>query len=126
DVMARQPLTLVHGSYTPPHIVVDLGSRPPRVCPTGWGLAALGAPLYDLAFLSDGCDPATLDRLWDAYGAEAAGCGLSLPDREDLRYVVECFRLHKIIQALSESLEWGLRERPVAGLIDPVERLCYL
>jgi aminoglycoside phosphotransferase (APT) family kinase protein len=126
DVMARQPLTLVHGSYTPSHIVVDLGSAPPRVCPTGWGLAALGAPLYDLAFLSDGCDPATLDRLWDVYGAEAAGCDLSLPDREDMRYVVECIRLHKTIQSLSESLERGFRERTVAELVDRGERLSNL
>src|SRR6266566_3098480 len=52
DVMANQPLTLVHGSYRPMNIVVNVDSAPPRVCPTSWGLAALGAPLYDLAFLA--------------------------------------------------------------------------
>src|SRR5919201_1755164 len=39
DVMANQPLTLVHGSYRPTNITVNVNSAPPRVCPTSWGLA---------------------------------------------------------------------------------------
>jgi aminoglycoside phosphotransferase (APT) family kinase protein len=126
DTMVSQPLTLVHGSYTSRNIVMNLDSGPPRVCPTGWGLVALGAPLYDLAFLADGCDPATLDRLWDAYEAEVTGCGLALPEREDMRYVVDCFRLHKIIQSLGESLETGFAESTVSQLVDCGERLSSL
>jgi hypothetical protein len=67
-----------------------------------------------------------LDRLWDAYGAEAMGCGISLPEREDMRYVVDCFRLHKVIQSLSESLESGFPESTVSKLVDRGERLSSL
>jgi aminoglycoside phosphotransferase (APT) family kinase protein len=126
DVMVSQPRTFVHGAYRSRNIVVDRSSAPPRVCPTGWGQAAIGAPLYDLAFLSDRCEPPLLDRLWDAYGAEAAGCGLPLPDREDMRYIVDCFRLHKVIQSLSESVDWGFRERSVTELVARGERLSTL
>jgi Phosphotransferase enzyme family len=126
DVMADQPLTLVHGSYRPTNIMVTVNSAPPKVCPTDWELAALGAPLYDLAFLSDSCEPATRDRLWNAYEAEATGCGLALREREDMRYVVDCFRLHKVIKSLSESLDRGFPERTVAKLIEFGERLSNL
>src|SRR5205823_295160 len=52
--------------------------------------------------------------------------GISLPNREDMRYIVDCFRLHKIIQALSESLEWSFLESAVSKLVDSGERLSNL
>jgi hypothetical protein len=126
DVMTAQPLTLVHGSYRPQNILVNLDSASPRVCPTDWELAALGAPLYDLAFLSDGFAPPILDRLWNAYREGTGGCTISLPDREEMRYIVDCFRLHKIIKSLSESLESSIPESTVAKIVGLGERLSIL
>jgi phosphotransferase family enzyme len=122
-VMAGQAPTLVHGSYRPQNILVDPSAEPIRICPTDWELAALGAPLYDLAFLSDGFRPPRLEMLWDAYREQAKLYGVSVPDNEELRHVVDCFRLHKIIKSLSESVRKQFPERTVAKLVGMGEEL---
>jgi aminoglycoside phosphotransferase (APT) family kinase protein len=116
-VMVSQPRTLVHGSYRPENILVDYRSRPPRVCPIDWELAAVGAPLYDLAFISDGFKPAELDRLWGAYREQAGAWGFPVPHREEMRYVVDAFRLHKVLKSLSESWEKRFPAATVAKLV---------
>ncbi len=127
DVMVSQPRTLVHGSYRPENILVNLNVEPMRVCPIDWELAAWGAPLYDLAFLSDGFRPPRLDMLWDAYRQHAAQYHLVVPDRADMRRVVDCFRLHKIVKSLSECVSWNFPESTIAKLVQLGEDLnCQL
>jgi aminoglycoside phosphotransferase (APT) family kinase protein len=121
--MASQPPTLVHGAYKPRHILVDPGSRPPRICPVDWELAALGSGSYDLAFLAYGFDPPSLDRLLDAYRDEARAHGLALPGREHMRHVVDCFRLHRVLKALAGARARKLPEGTVAKLVESGERL---
>ena len=123
EVMASQTLTFVHGSYRPQNILMNLNSEPVRVCPIDWELAAFGAPLYDLAFLSDGFEPPRLDLLWDAYRQQAARYRVSVPDQEEMRYLVDCFRLHKIIKSLSESVSWKFPENTVTRLVGMGEEL---
>jgi phosphotransferase family enzyme len=125
-VMVSQPSTLVHGSYRPENILVDCRAEPPRVCPVDWELAAIGAPLYDLAFISDGFKPPALDRLWGAYREQAGAQNLAVPDREEMRYVVDCFRLHKVLKSLSESREKGYPQATVAKLVGMAEELSRL
>jgi hypothetical protein len=123
EVMAGQPPTLVHGSYKPRHILVDLRSRPPGVCPVDWELAAVGSGLYDLAFLAYGLEPPGLGRLLDAYRQEAQAYGLTLPDPGPARHAVDCFRLHRALKALAGARGRGLPEPAVAKLVESAERL---
>jgi phosphotransferase family enzyme len=121
DVMARQPRTVVHGSYRPQNVVVNAVTR--RVCPVDWERAALGAPLYDLAFVSDGFRPPDRDRLWDAYLGAAGDARRPARDREEMRYLVDCFRLHKVLKSLSEANDKNFPEATVAKLVGQAEEL---
>jgi len=122
-VMADQPHTLAHGSYRPENILVARAGASVRVCLIDWELAAWGAALYDLAFLTDAAAPAWWEPLWDAYTDEAGRCGVAVPPREELRYVVDCFRLLKTLKALSECVTWGFPERKVVKLVGMAEAL---
>jgi Phosphotransferase enzyme family len=122
-VMVGQPPTLVHGAYKPRHILVDLGSRPRRVCPVDWELTALGSGFYDLAFLAYGFEPPSLDCLLEAYRGEARAHGLPLPDRDGMRHVVDCFRLHRVLKALAGARVRNLPAGGVAKLVESAERL---
>lgn len=122
NIMASQPLTLVHGAYIPWHIVLDVTQEPVRVCPIDWELAALGATLYDLAIFTDGVEPQTRDRIWDAYRQAAAGYNVPIPDRAHMRHIVDCFRLHRIFDWLSRGVEKQFSEKKVTKLVDQAEQ----
>ena len=119
--MAAQPATFVHGSYTPTQILFERERL--RICPIDWELAGLGSPVYDLAILADGFEPPRLHQLWDAYGEEAVKHGISLPGREELGRVSDCFRLHRIMNRLGKSVEKQYAEKDIARLIAAGERL---
>jgi hypothetical protein len=123
EVMVHQPPTLVHGSYKPRHILVSAGDEPARICPVDWELAAVGSGLYDLAFLSAGVDLPRLERLFDAYRLDATAHGVLLPGPEEMSFVVDCFRLHKVLKSLSGARERQFPEGKVAKLIDLGEQL---
>jgi len=103
-VMTRQPQTLVHGTYRPAQIIVDRHRQPARICPVDFEKAAVGASVYDLTFLVDGFDPPRLRRLFEAYRDGAARCGLRVGDDQELEHVVNCFRLHRIMNWLAVSI----------------------
>jgi hypothetical protein len=126
NVMATQPLTLVHGGYIPWHILVDISSEPVRVCAIDWELAAFGATLYDLAFFTDGVEPQTRDRIWDAYRQAAVQYNVPIPDRPQMRYIVDCFRLHRIFDWLSRGVEKQFSEKKVKKLVHQAEQLSAL
>jgi Phosphotransferase enzyme family len=93
-VMTSQPPTLLHGGCRPTNILIKVVSDPSRVCIIDWEEAGFGAPLYDVAYLLDGIEPPILDRLLDAYRQEALAYDLPLPPQAEMKYVVDCFRLH--------------------------------
>lgn len=113
-LMAGQPRTLVHGSFRPENVLLDDPSRPSRVCVVDWELAAIGAPLYDLARLCDGFRGARLDRLLDSYGREAAAHDLPIPGREPLVEALDCFSLQRAVNAIGHALEKGRTRRQVS------------
>jgi thiamine kinase-like enzyme len=113
-LMAAQPTTLVHGSYRPENVLIDEPSRPSRICVVDWELAAIGAPLYDLARLCDGYRGARLDRLLDSYCREAPAHGVPVPDRERMVEILDCFSLHRVVKAISHALEKGRTQRQVS------------
>ena len=106
-----------------PMPVVSLALLASTIVPVDWELAAMGAPLYDLAFLADGFRPPDLDTLLDAYRRQADLEGLFVPDPEELRYLLGCFRLHKVLKSLSDSVLLGFSQKTVEKLMDTAERL---
>jgi len=122
-IMTAQPTTLVHGSFRSQNILVDLGATPARICPIDWELAACGAPLYDLAFLSDGFQTPQREILWDAYRQQAEAHGLQVPATKELQHIIDCFRLHKTLKSLSESASKQFPEKTVAKLVGIAEEL---
>src|SRR5262245_15939724 len=104
DALASQPPTLVHGSFRPQTIlVVDRdGSR--RVCVVDWEHAAIGSVLYDLAFISQGYRGADLDGLVDAWHREAMARGVPLPEATRIPFLLDGFRLAKIVRSLGDAV----------------------
>ena len=118
--------TLVHGGYKPRLFLVDTTHEPRRLCPVDWELAAVGSPLYDLAFLAYGYDPEYVDLLLDEYGREASARGLWVPPRKEMRHAVDCFRLYRILKALGGADRRRLSEPAVVALVESAERIARL
>ena len=118
ELMASQPGTLVHGAYRPSNILVNTDAAPVRMCAVDWELASCGSPMYDLATWTDGFKPPVLELLFDAYRQWAP-----LPDKKELAFVLGCFRLHRVMNWLSRSLEKQFAEAQVEKLVSIGERL---
>jgi len=122
-VMTSQPQTLVHGTYRPAQIITDDARTPPRICPVDFEKAAVGASLYDLTFFVDGFPPPRLRLLFDAYRQGAAQYGVSVPDDEEMNVVVDCFRLHRVMNWLAVSLERRYTDDVIRKLIGMAENI---
>jgi aminoglycoside phosphotransferase (APT) family kinase protein len=120
--MTAQPSTLVHGGCRPSNILVQVASDPSRVCILDWEEAAVGAPLFDVAYLLDGVERPALDRCLGAYRRGAAAHGLALPAPGEMEYIVDCFRLHMTINSLSQAVLKGYKVGDVAKLLAIAER----
>lgn len=120
--MVEQPLTLVHGGYIPWHIILNFNGNPVRVCPIDWELAALGQPLYDLAFFIDGAEREAREEICEAYRRSARLHGAPLPTRTHMNYLINCYRLHRIFDWLSRGIEKGFSEDKVGRLVAQAER----
>jgi hypothetical protein len=103
-VMTAQPKTLVHGTYRPPQIIIDKSRTPARICPVDFEKAAVGASLYDLTFIADGFDTPRLHQLFEAYRAETDAAGVQVPDNAEMTCIVDCFRLHRVMNWLAVSM----------------------
>jgi hypothetical protein len=122
-VMTSQPQTLVHGTYRPAQIITDDPRHPKRVCPVDWEKAAVGASLYDLTFIVDGFDPPRLRQLFEAYRSEAQRCGVRIGDDAEMRFVVDCFRLHRVMNWLAVSLARRYEAKVIHKLIGMAEEI---
>jgi hypothetical protein len=121
--MAAERATFVHGNYRPKNIIFAAGTSPPRICVVDWEVSALGSPLYDLALLADGFRDEQLDRLLNAYAAEAEANGVTVAERERMLYLLDCFCLHRVVKSLSRAAEKGFGDRDVSNLLDHGETL---
>ena len=97
--------------------MVSSESRLMRICAYDWEEAAFGAPLYDLAYLSDGFEPPTLDLMFDMYRQGAMKFGMPVPEQEEMTYVVNCFRLHMIVNLLAHAYVKQYDESDVTKLL---------
>jgi hypothetical protein len=120
-VMTSQPQTLVHGTYRPAQIITDESRQPPRICPVDFEKAAVGASLYDLTFFVDGYDRPRLYRLFEAYRDGAAKCGVRMLDNPEMEHVVDCFRLHRVMNWLAVSLARQYKDQVIYKLIGMAE-----
>jgi hypothetical protein len=111
-LMAAQPKTLVHGSFRPENVLV---ARASRICVVDWELAAIGAPLYDLARICDGYRGGRRDRLLDSYEHMARVHGVSVPERARMVEVLDCFSLHRVVKAIGHAVEKGRTQREVSS-----------
>ena len=124
--MTEQPLCLVHGAYIPWHILIDRHCEPIRVCTVDWELAARGSTLYDLAILIDDAPAAIREQLCLAY-VDAANCeGVPAPDLASMRGVIDCFRLHRVVDWLSRSEEKGYSQDKIGWLVNRAESLSHV
>jgi len=123
--MTDQPVTLVHGAYRPPNILVIVDERgaTERVCPIDWEEASLGSPLYDVAYLSDGFELQRLHQMWDAYLSEAEAGAVPLLDRCEMARVVDCFRAHKLLNLLGKSRHRGYPHAKIEKMIGMTDDL---
>jgi hypothetical protein len=122
EVMADQPRTLVHGSFRPQNIVVSIaGDASVRICPVDWELAGLGSPLHDLAFLAEGFHGADLDLLFAAYLNGLGRADVVAPT--EMAFTVDCFRLHKIVKSVSDSVTFAFRPATIDKLLAMAEDL---
>src|SRR5262249_14124690 len=126
EILVRQPLTLVHGSYNPRNILAGARADPAGVCPVDWEKAALGSALYDLAFLSYGFEPPRLDRLIGAYCDEALAHDVALADGGQVRFALDCFRLYRALKTLCRAQSRTLPEHKAARKVEEAERLTAL
>jgi hypothetical protein len=102
------PVTIIHGEFYAPNILVHATATELRVCPVDWELAALGPGLIDLAALTAGTwseeERATLAL---AYHAElVASQGAREPPEAFLATLDYC-RLHLAVQWLGWSARWS-------------------
>lgn len=123
DLMASAPRSLVHGGYIPWHVLVDTRIDPVRVSAVDWELAAVGSTLYDLAFFTDGAAPGISQRLLATYREAATQYGVPLPGEAEMESLIECFRLHRVLDWLSRSVEKEYPEQKVAKLVHQASAL---
>src|SRR5919198_216609 len=118
SVMTSQGQTFVHGGCRSTNILIRVANDPARVCILDWEEAGLGAALFDVAYLLDGIKSPLLDRLLEAYRHGAADYGMALPPLQEMKYAVECFRLHMAFNLLGRAVLKGYKEPDILKVLD--------
>jgi hypothetical protein len=123
QAMVSQPPVLVHGSYCREHILLDRRTQPPRLCPVDWESAALGASLFDLAYLADGFTSPQLEEILEVYRNQASKYGISIPTRDEVAHLINCYCLHRNMKWLSSAWDEEFSQEIVLNLVNRAERL---
>jgi len=122
ELLASQPLTLVHNDLAPKNAIADVSSTPVRICFVDWEMAGVGCGLLDLAHLMHGLSPLDEQRLRSAYCSELGGAGL-LPSGRRLRRVLDACALHNAVYRVAHAQLWGIQPRTVARWVDEIADL---
>jgi hypothetical protein len=122
ELLASQPLTLVHNDLAPKNAIADVSSSPARICFVDWEMAGVGCGLLDLAHLMHGLSRRDEERLRSAYCSELGGTGL-LPSARRLRRVLDACALHNAVYRVAHAQQWGIQRRTVAGWVDEIADL---
>ena len=125
EILAAQPHALVHGSYRPENILVDVPAEPARVVPVDWEHIALGCALYDISVLSAGLERGRAEQLLAVQRAAASAHGLRLPAGDAAWELVTLLRLHKLLRSLGRARRWNFERSAIERSIAHAERLCH-
>ncbi len=106
QILAGQPVTLVHNDLAPKNVIVDRSCSPARTCFIDWEMAGVGCGLLDLVHLKYGFDPVNDQKMCTAYCEELAGTGLLPADPHALQSLFAACELHKTLVRLWRSKVW--------------------
>jgi len=118
DLIAAQPVTLVHNDCSPKNVLAADGSR---ICIVDWELAGVGCGLVDLMHLRYGLDAAGCEAMFAAYCEAVAGTDLLPPPGERVPLVAAC-ELERLLHKLWRSRFWNTPAADVAGWLDEAEQ----
>jgi len=108
DLLASQPVTLVHNDLACKNVIADRATTPARICIIDWELAGIGCGLLDLVHLKYGLDPANEAKMLATYCARLRASSRLLPDDErQLARLVAACELHKTLYRLAHSPAWN-------------------
>jgi aminoglycoside phosphotransferase (APT) family kinase protein len=122
EVLARQPLTLVHNDLAPKNVMAYRSSNPARICFVDWEMAGVGCGLMDLVHLKYGLDPVNDQKMCTAYCEEMAGTDLLPPDPQDMNSLFAACEVHQTIYRLAHSKSWHLPLAKVAEWVIEAEQ----
>jgi hypothetical protein len=123
DLLARQPLTLVHNDLAPKNVLADRSQDPTRICVVDWEMAGVGCGLLDLVHLKCGLDPASDREMRGAYCAELAGTGLLPEGPRELDRLFAACELHRTVYRLAFCNEWRVPPEKVARWVSEARGL---
>jgi aminoglycoside phosphotransferase (APT) family kinase protein len=113
ELLAAQPVTLVHNDLAPKNVLADRTHTPARICLIDWEMAGVGCGLLDLVHLKYGLGPERGQELVAAYRSGLQTTELLPEDDQVLARVLAACELHKTFYRLAHSTSWNL---PLATL----------
>ena len=108
EMIARQPLTLVHNDLAPKNVLADRSSDPARIYFIDWEMAGVGCGLMDLVVLKYGLEPADDQKMCSVYCEALAGTDLLPPSRQDLERLFVACELQRTVYRLAHSAIWKI------------------
>jgi hypothetical protein len=114
ELLARQPLTLVHNDLAPKNVLADRSVTPARICFVDWEMAGAGCGLLDLVHLKYGLDAAGEGEMVTAYRSALCSTDLLPRDGPEFERLLAACELHKTLYRLAHSAGWNLPPATVA------------
>jgi thiamine kinase-like enzyme len=123
ELLAAQPLTLVHNDMSPKNIIADRSMDPARICFIDWEMAGIGCGVMDIVHLKYGLDEGDDRKMRAAYCDELAGTALLPSSRADLRSVFAACELHRTLHRLAHVNFWQTPLERIARWVADAQRL---
>lgn len=123
EILARQPVTLVHNDLAPKNALADRSIHPPRICFVDWEMAGIGCGLMDLVELKYGLDPVNDQKMRMAYFEELAGTDLLPSCPRDMSSLFAACEMSQTVYRLAHSKSWRLPIARVAQWVSEVRQL---
>ena len=113
--------TLVHGAFRSNNVMVCDRNEPIRFVGYDWEEAAVGSPLYDLAYFADGFEPPVLGQMFEMYRRGAGAEYSATLDDRTMRRLFDCFRVHVITNTLASAIVRRYTREDVIKLVAMLE-----
>jgi hypothetical protein len=121
DLIAGQPLTLVHNDLAPKNVIADTSTSPPRIYFVDWEMAGVGCGLLDLVHLAHGFGEDEQRSLLSSYCRGLGGREL-LPEGRELRRLLSACSLHNTLYRLAHLEAWELDDEVAEAWVYDVLR----